>query len=854
MNTNNQNDDVMRVINRHGVMEEISFDEIKNRIKRLINNTSEDKREIIFLDHVCADRITMETISKLYDGITTVELDIESAKVCASLETVHYNYGLLGGRILASNHLKKLKIMNLTTFSDRQLYLNENLSKFFDSSYINFISEHSERLNKISKTDRDYLLSYFAFKTLEKSYLIKLKDNSIEIPQDVFLRVAISIHYRSKDNIEMIFDRITETYNLMSLGYFTHATPTLFNSGTTYEQMSSCYLLGTEDSLMGIFKTITDSALISKWAGGIGIHFSNIRAHDSIISTTNGKSNGIVPWLKIYNEVARAVNQGGKRKGSMAFYLEPWHADIEAFLELKKNTGAETDRTRDIFTALWICDEFMNRVKSDDEWYLMCPCECPGLTDVYDKLDKKDFTELYMSYVNQGKFRKIIKARELFHKIMESQIETGVPYIVFKDNVNRKSNQSNIGIIKSSNLCAEIVEVSNTSEYAVCNLGSIAVNRFVRSDVLDKLNTLELWKSYHKNPSQELKLQLKELLKTIYDFDKLIEVARILTRNLNNIIDLNFYPVPETKLSNLNHRPIGLGVQGMGDLYYILDIPYDSYVAKYIDALIMESIYFGAIYESSDIAKINGSYSSYSKNGGSPFFHGQFQFDLWSAEGKTDYNIYPQMHNWNDLRSKIAIDGMANSLLTSLMPTATTSQLLGNNECFEPYTSNVYKRTTLAGEFQVVNRHLVNKLTKLGIWTDTLRMNIINMDGSMANIKESLFTNTGNSTLTKQQIDYIRSVYKTVWEIKQKDIIDHGLARGPYVDQSQSMNLFYANPDPQKLYSAILYAHETGLKTGCYYLRSKPAIEAIKYGIDTNQISQSTCKSETENECTMCSA
>jgi len=824
-------EDSLQVVNRKGETEEISFDEIKNRIKRLANFTNPDYIEYP-LSHVNTTQITIETISKLFDGITTRQLDIESAKVCANLESVHPNYGLLGGRILSSDHHKHLKNSNLNTFTDRLRYLNDNLRDFYNSSFVEFVLNNEEQINSILEMERDFLISYFGFKTLEKSYLIRHNDEPIETPQDVFLRVAINIHYRSSHDLETIFEMIKNTYDLTSKGYFTHATPTLFNAGTRFEQMSSCYLLGTEDSLTGIFKTITDTAQISKWAGGIGIHISNIRATNSLINSTNGKSNGILPMLKVYNETARYINQGGKRKGSFAIYLEPWHADIISFLDLKKNTGAETERARDLFTALWIPDEFMRRVEANDDWYIMCPNECPGLNEVYDKEDSKDFTNLYLSYIKQGKYREVLKAQDIFHKIMESQIETGVPYIAFKDNINRKSNQSNIGIVKSSNLCSEITEVSSSEEYAVCNLGSIAVNKFIKLDELKKLDTFNIWKRFQNNTSD--KEELKEIIKSIYDFDHLKEVSYTLTYNLNNIIDHNYYPVPETRKSNLKNRPIGVGVQGLGDIYYMLNIPYNYYAARYIDALIMETIYYGSVSASNYVATINSPYQTYE---GSPFSQGILQYDLWNHEQ------YPKIHDWESLKEKIKISGMANSLLTALMPTATTSQILGNNECFEPYSSNIYKRTTLAGEFQVVNRHLVNILLERGLWNEKLRSSIVSLDGSIQNI------NISSDNPNYEDFEYLKQVYKTVWEVKQKDIIDHAIARSPYVDQSQSMNLFFAKPDFKSLFSAIMYGWKNGLKTGCYYLRSKPATEAAKFSIDVSE-----SKTESEQECLMCSA
>ena len=812
--------DSLRVINRKGQNEDISFDEIKNRIKRLADFVKYDLIDKS-LDHVNINKIALETISKLFDGITTRELDAQSAKVCASLESVHFNYGLLGGRILSSDHHKHLRTLELNTFSSRVKHINDNLENFYNKDFYEFIMNHCDDLDSIIDIERDYLINYFGFKTLERSYLLKVKE-IIETPQDMFMRVAINIHYRSNIDYNEKIKLIQETYDMTSRGYYTHATPTLFNSGTKFEQMSSCYLLGTEDSLDKIFKTISDAALISKWAGGIGIHISNIRANGSPIKSSNGKSDGIIPMLKVYNEVARYSNQNGKRKGSFAFYIEPWHSDIEAFIDLKKNTGAETERARDIFTALWIPDEFMRRVENNEDWYLMCPNLSPGLNEVYGE----EFNELYNRYIRENRYIKKIKAKELFQKIMESQIETGVPYICYKDNINRKSNQSNIGIVKSSNLCAEIMEVSSSSEYAVCNLGSIAVNRFISSEV-----DYRVWSKYHDGNklTEEDKKELLEILKSAYDFDKLKDISSKLTYNLNKIIDYNYYPVEETFKSNMKNRPIGVGIQGLGDLYYMLNIPYSSYVAKYMDALIMETIYYGSILESSNIAsKLNESYQTYE---GSSFSNKTYQFDLWELEGKFNYKQYPQLHDWNQLKNNVVL--MRNSLLTALMPTATTSQILGNNECFEPYSSNIYKRTTLAGEFQVVNKHLVKKLIDMNLWNEKVRTSIITSEGSLKDIN-----------IDNEEFKYLKEVYKTIWEVKQKDVIDHCLARGPYVDQSQSMNLFFANPNYSSLYSALFYGWKHGIKTGCYYLRSKPAVEAIKYAINV----------EKKEECTMCSA
>ncbi len=867
-----ESDENMRVINRQGVVEEISFDEIKNRIAKLINYTSDEINEP--LHHVSAHKVTMETVMKLFDGITTRMLDTESAKVCESLEFVHHNYGILGGRILSSDLYKHLKTLNLLTFSDRVNYINEQLPTYYNNLFVEFVEQNAEALNNIIKLERNFLLTYFGFKTLERSYLIKVNGEPIETPQDVFMRVSIAIHFRSIEknslNLDQILEKIKNSYDTMSQGYFTHATPTLFNAGTCREQLSSCFLLGTDDSIEGIFKTISDIGKISKWAGGIGVHVSNIRARGTLIKSTNGLSDGIIPMLKVYNEVGRYINQGGKRKGSIAIYLEPWHADIEQFLELKLKSGSETARTRDLFLALWIPDEFMRRLESGKDWYLMCPHMCPELTEVYDSKDNMAFTNLYNKYISEGKYVKKLEPNELkdlFNKIITSQVETGVPYILYKDNINRKCNQSNIGVIKSSNLCCEITEVSDSESYSVCNLASIAVNKFVKQDELTKLNLNEVFLPYISSVSltNVQKYELYEIFRQIYDFNKLRYVSRIITENLNKIIDINFYPVDETKNTNDKNRPIGIGIQGSGDLYAMLNLPYSSYASKYLDALIMEAIYYESISTSSDLAFANGIYETYS---GSPFSEGKFQFDLWNSEGKFNYETeYPPQMQWYALKDKVGRQGMRNSLLTALMPTASTSQILGNNECFEPYSSIIYKRTTLAGEFKVVNKHLVNKLIKHNLWNEHVRQLLINSDGSLKNITFEQLIGKSTNTVNFNQNDFrlLKEVYKTIWDIKQKDVIDHALARSPYIDQSQSMNLFFGSPNSTNLYSALMYGWKKGIKTGCYYLRSLPADEAIKYGFqvanteskantNTNTNTTSTESSKTESECLTCSA
>jgi len=607
-----------------------------------------------------------------------------------------------------------------------------------------------------------------------------VQDMIIEQPQDLFLRMAICIHYR-ENNLE----NIRETFELMTNGYFIHATPTLYNAGTKYEQLSSCYLLGTNDSLNGIFKTIHDSATISKWSGGIGIHISNIRCNGSRIETTNGESSGIIPMLKVYNDVARYINQGGKgnkRPGAIAVYLEPWHGDIFEFLDLKLNIGSDELRTRDLFLALWIPDLFMKQVENDGDWYLMCPKKSPGLQDVYGQ----EFEDLYTRYIKEGKYIKKVKANQIWIKIALSQAETGNPYILYKDNINKKSNQKNIGTIKSSNLCAEITQVSNDTTYAVCNLASIAVNKFY------------------------------DIEKDEYDYDKLYKVSKIITKNLNNIIDINYYPTPETEKSNINTRQIGIGIQGMGNLLMEMRIPYESEKALEIESNIMETIYYGALERSIELAQEKGPYNYYE---GSEFSKGVLQFDMW------DYK--PKMWDFNKLKDEMKKYGTRNSLLTALMPTASTSQILGNFECFETLTSNIYTRKTSVGVFKIINKYLINDLKKINLWNIDMKNKIIINNGSIQNIPEIP--------------DNLKELYKTIWEIKQKWVIDHAIARSPFIDQSQSMNLYFAFPDLLKIKSALFYGWKKGLKTGCYYLRSQPASKP------SNIIDK-------EASCTMCSS
>jgi ribonucleoside-diphosphate reductase alpha chain len=771
---------MVNVIKRNKSIESVKFDKITARLKKLCNNLPID-----------VTVIAQKTISNICDNITTQELDQYSANICA--EFGDYNYNLLGGKILASNLKKNIeRVHNIYCFSD---YINRlpNL----DENYLTFINNNKDYINNLIDYDRDYNIDYFGFKTLEQSYLMKINNQIIETPQYLWMRLATFIHYKDND-----LEAIKETYDLVSQKYFIHATPTLFNSGQKTCQLCSCFLLGTEDSLTtnnegnfgGIYKTLTDCATISKWAGGIGVHVSNIRAKNSLIKSTQGKTLSIVPMLKLYNNTGLYVNQGGRRNGSIAIYLEPWHDDIIEFLELKLNTGSEELRTRDLFLALWIPDLFMKQVEKNGEWYTMSPDDCPGLTDVYGD----EFEDLYWKYVSEGKYRNKHEANKIWQKILTSQIETGNPYICFKDNVNKKSNQMNIGVVKSSNLCSEITEVSNEKYYAVCNLASIAVNNYL-------------------NDNNE------------YDWDKLHYVAKVVTKNLNKIIDLNFYPTPETELNNKENRPIGIGIQGFGDLLYRLKIPYESNEAIELNKKVMETIYHGSVEASIELAEKYGPYKNFN---GSPMSKGIFQFDMW--------NITPTM-DWSILKEKVQKVGIRNSLLTALMPTASTSQILGNIESFEPMTSNIYSRKTLAGTFILINKYLIEDLKKLNLWSNDMKSEIISNRGSIQNIH-----NIPNN---------LKNVYKTVWEIKQRSVIDHSVARGPYVDQSQSMNLYMAQPNFDKLTSALFYGWKNGLKTGCYYLRSLPASQAQQFSQDIKITEEKMlCSRNNPEGCLMCSS
>lgn len=892
----------MEVTKRNGNREPVYFDKISIRLSKLIQEGKLKKIDPVI--------IAQQVIQNLYNGISTLELDNLSARVCASLSSDEPNYGLLGGRIYISNLQKSTP----NTFYECAKLLMENRDKNNDPTPLlslkifKIIESNYEIINSKIDKDRDYLVDFFGYKTLEKAYLMKSNGVIVETPQYMWMRVSIGIH---ENDLESAF----ETYNLMSQKYFTHASPTLFNSGTIRPQLSSCFLTGTIDSIEGIFKTISNCAFISKNAGGIGVHVSNIRASGSLIRKTNGMSNGIIPMLQVYNYTARYIDQGGRRPGSFAMYLEPWHADVFEFLELRKNTGSETDRARDLFLALWIPDLFIKKVMADDWWYLMCPDESKNLTDVWGE----SFEVLYNEYISTGKFKKKIKARELWNKILESQVETGNPYILYKDHINRKSNQSNIGTIKSSNLCAEIVEYSDHKETAVCNLASIALNSYVVDPKLDaeikiysksncsycKLAKM-LLRNYDINYTEIMineddkiaelvndnnistvpqiyindkriggYTELKYYLQPTYDFDKLKNVTKTICKNLNKVIDVNYYPIPEAKFSNLKHRPIGIGVQGLADTYFKMRVPFESEEAHNLNKDIFETIYYGALEASMELSKersikineilndnsvskeINierikkdfgykadetydhflkdidrqsdlvGSYHTFV---GSPLSNGKFQFDLWNVKPSDRWD-------WGELRNNIVKYGVVNSLVTALMPTASTSQILGNNECFEAITSNIYKRRTQAGEFKLINKYLIRDMKNYGLWDGDVKDNIIFHNGSVQYLEIP---------------NELKDLYKTVWEIKQKHVVVQAAERGPYIDQTQSMNIYMEDGNFDKMTSSHITAWKLGLKTGIYYFRTKPGANAIKFTIDTTKFQSN--KNVEENECLNCSA
>lgn len=752
----------MQVIKRDGKKESVKFDKITARIEKLCYGL--DRRFVNSID------VAKKVIEGLYDGVTTTELDNLAAETAASLTVKHPDYALLASRIAVSNlHKNTTKSFSKTMLS---LYecIDEKSGKYsplLSDDVWQIIRDNAELLDSTIIYDRDYGFDYFGFKTLEKSYLLKLNGKVAERPQHMFMRVAIGIH---KNDI----DAAIKTYNLMSERWFTHATPTLFNAGTPKPQMSSCFLLTMkEDSIDGIYDTLKQTAKISQSAGGIGLAISGIRATGSYIGGTNGTSNGIIPMLRVYNDTARYVDQGGgKRKGAFAVYLEPWHADVFEFLDLRKNHGKEELRARDLFYALWIPDLFMQRVEEDGTWSLFCPNEAPGLQECWGE----EFEALYAKYESEGRARKTVKAQELWFAILDAQIETGTPYLLYKDAANRKSNQQNLGTIKSSNLCTEIIEYTSPDEVAVCNLASLALPRYV--------------------------------INGKFDHDKLYEVTYEVTKNLNKIIDGNYYPVDEARNSNLRHRPIGLGVQGLADVFILMRLPFESDEARQLNKEIFETIYFAAMTASKDLAKVDGPYETFA---GSPVSKGIFQFDMWNVEPTLRWD-------WYTLKAEVLKHGVRNSLLVAPMPTASTSQILGNNECFEPYTSNIYVRRVLSGEFVVVNKHLLKDLVDLNLWTDDMKNAIMAHNGSIQKINAIP--------------DHIKEVYKTVWEIKQRAIIDMAADRGAYICQSQSLNLFVDAPTAGKLTSMHFYGWKKGLKTGMYYLRTKAASQAVQFTVE----------------------
>lgn len=754
----------MYVIKRGGAKEPVMFDKITERVHKLCYGLN--------AQYVNAQKLTMAVVKGIFDGVSTTQLDELAAQTAASMTSIHPDYAVLAARIAVSNLHKNTKKKFSEVAYDLFHYVQKETGDhagLIAEDVFKIIQENAAELDAAIVHARDSSYDYFGFRTLEKSYLLKIDGKIAERPQHMIMRVAVGIH---KNDIASAIN----TYNLMSEKWFTHATPTLFNAGTPKPQLSSCFLLTTQgDSIDGIFDTLKQCAQISKSAGGIGLSIHNIRANGSYIKGTNGTSNGIVPMLKVFNDTARYVDQGGgKRKGAFAVYLEPWHADIMDFLDLKKNNGKEEMRARDLFYGLWIPDLFMKRLKNNEMWSLMCPNESPGLADTHSDA----FEALYTKYEAEGKFKKQIPASEVWLKIISLQIETGNPYILYKDHANRKSNQQNLGTIKSSNLCTEIIEYTAPDEVAVCNLASLALNKYVKED------------------------------KT-YDFEKLAEVTATVTRNLNKIIDVNYYPVPEAEKSNLRHRPIGIGVQGLADAFILMRFPFDSPEAKKLNRDIFETIYYASMKTSIELAKEEGAYETFE---GSPLSHGIFQFDLWNVDPGNE------RYDWESLRADVKKFGARNSLLLAPMPTASTSQILGNNEAFEPYTSNIYMRRVNSGDFIIVNKHLLKDLVELGLWNETMKNKIITADGSIQNIEEIP--------------QFFRDLYKTVWEIKQKVIIDLAADRGAFICQSQSMNIHLEAANNKVLSSMHMYAWEKGLKTGTYYLRTKAAISAQKITVE----------------------
>ncbi|KAK1300338.1 Ribonucleoside-diphosphate reductase large subunit [Acorus calamus] len=808
----------MYVVKRDGRKEAVHFDKITARLKKLSYGLNNDHCDpVIVAQKVCAG---------VYKGVTTSQLDELAAETAAAMTANHPDYAILAARIVVSNLHKNTRKSFSETIKEMYGHYDERsgqkASLVADDVY-EIIMKNAACLDSEIIYDRDFDYDYFGFKTLERSYLLKMSGKVVERPQHMLMRVAVGIH---KDDI----DSALRTYHMMSQRWFTHASPTLFNAGTPRPQLSSCFLVCMkDDSIEGIYDTLKECAVISKSAGGIGVSVHNIRATNSYIRGTNGTSNGIVPMLRVFNDTARYVDQGGgKRRGAFAVYLEPWHADITEFLNLRKNHGKEEQRARDLFYALWVPDLFMKRVKSNGDWSLFCPNEAPGLADCWGQ----EFEQLYMKYEREGKAKSVIQAQKLWFEILTSQIETGTPYMLFKDSCNRKSNQQNLGTIKSSNLCTEIIEFSSPKETAVCNLASIALPRFVR----EKGVPLE------SHPSKLVGSRNSK--DRFFDFDKLAAVAAIVTANLNKIIDINHYPIETAKRSNVRHRPIGIGVQGLADTFILLGMPFDSPEAQQLNKDIFETIYYHALKASCELAIKEGPYETYQ---GSPVSKGILQPDMW--------NVTPSNRwDWAALREMVSRNGVRNSLLVAPMPTASTSQILGNNECFEPYTSNIYSRRVLSGEFVVVNKHLLHDLTEMGLWSPLLKNKIIYENGSVQKIPEIP--------------DNLKAIYKTVWEIKQKTLVDMAVDRGCYIDQSQSLNIHMDQPSYPKLTSLHFHAWSKGLKTGMYYLRSCAAADAIKFTVDTSalkeaavtvddddiqtKMAQVVCSLENRDECMAC--
>lgn len=837
----------MFVMKRKGYKEEVSFDKICGRIKWLVS-------EPYVLEGIDPTQLAQKVIQNLYDGISTSDIDEYTANLSASLSVADRDYAILAGRIVINNCHKN----TLGSFKDKMdiAYMRkDHMGKVFpliDDKFYKFVEKNQQKIESLIDYSRDYSFDFFGFRTLQKGYLLSVDGKVIERPQDLYMRVAIFIHMDPNDyKSETAMERITETYELMSNKYFIHATPTLFNAGTIRPALASCFLLGTEDSLEGIMETATKCANISKRAGGIGFHFSNWRSSGALIRSTNGKSGGAIPFLRIFNDVARAFNQGGKRLGSFAAYIEPHHPDIMSFLDLRKNAGDENLRTRDLFLALWISDLFMKRVKADGEWSVFDPDECKGLTDCYGD----EYEKLYLSYEAAGKARKVYRARDIWSAVFQSQKESGLPYVLYKDNVNNHNNQSNMGVIKSSNLCCEITIYSDSTEFGTCVLGSIALTKFVKDSYSDEELKVE--------ESKRRKLNDEFPTHPVIDYKEIAKVAGVLCRNLNSVIDKNLYPCEEAEQSSKRGRPIGIGVQGLADVLYKFKIPFGTEAARVINKRIFEAIYFGAVSMSTQLAKeksktnkkqdtaLSGSYPAYAENGGSPMYNGKFNWELYGLEEKELSGLF----DWGTVRAHVKKFGMRNSLLTALMPTASTSQINGNIECFEPITSNMYKRKVLSGEFIIINKYMVRDLKQMGLWNE-----------SMINY---LKINSGSIQGIEGLPDNFKKLYRTVWEMSQKDIIDMCIDRQPFIDQSQSMNLFFENFTFEKFNAAQFYAWGNGLKTGSYYIRTQASVQPQKFTVNPNDaeslkqfsvaVSQLKQKEElkTENEddiCLLCSA